>query len=190
MEYLWEMLVTSMHQSAVARMRGHIAHFMTLLSRQVPDHVRVSCSMGGILVKEMLVKAMQPGAPALHAQLRRQTRGLAFYATPHHGSWLADVGWNLRFLGASPAASVVHLKRGPQQEVLALSPLCRRDNLLQDAVPAADRSSFGGVSQHIIWSCAPAQPNLASSPLHLYQRHHRVRSQDLVWCEIWLHRQF
>lgn len=78
------------------------------------------CSMGGILVKEMLVKSMQPGAPARHARLRRQTRGLAFYATPHHGSWLADVGWNLRFLGASPAASVVHLKRGPQQEVPAL----------------------------------------------------------------------
>ena len=74
--------------------------------------------MGGILVKEMLVKAMQPGAPAAHQRLRRATRGLAFYATPHHGSWLADVGWNLRFLGASPAASVVHLKRGPQQEVL------------------------------------------------------------------------
>ena len=70
------------------------------------------CSMGGILVKEMLVKSMQPGAPALHAQLRRQTRGLAFYATPHHGSWLADVGWNLRFLGASPAASVVHPQAG------------------------------------------------------------------------------
>ena len=85
------------------------------------------CSMGGILVKEMLVKSMQPGAPALHAQLRRQTRGLAFYATPHHGSWLADVGWNLRFLGASPAASVVHLKRGPQQEVL-LRPMSWRDS--------------------------------------------------------------
>ena len=74
--------------------------------------------MGGILIKEMLVKSMQPGAPAAHQQLQRQTRGLAFYATPHHGSWLADVGWNLRFLGASPAASVLHLKRGPQQEVL------------------------------------------------------------------------
>ena len=76
-----------------------------------------NCSMGGILVKEMLVKSLAPGAPAEHARLARATRGLAFYATPHHGSWLADVGWNLRFLGASPAASVVHLKRGPQQEV-------------------------------------------------------------------------
>ncbi len=69
------------------------------------------------MVKEMLVKSLAPGAPAEHARLARATRGLAFYATPHHGSWLADVGWNLRFLGASPAASVVHLKRGPQQEV-------------------------------------------------------------------------
>ena len=46
--------------------------------------------------------------------------GLAFYATPHHGSWLADVGWNLRYIGASPAASVVHLKPGPHLEVPAL----------------------------------------------------------------------
>ena len=40
---------------------------------------------GGILVKEMLVKSLAPGAPAEHARLARATRGLAFYATPHHG---------------------------------------------------------------------------------------------------------
>ena len=91
------------------------------------------CSMGGILIKEMLVKSMQPGAPTLHAQLQRQTRGLVFYATPHHGSWLADVGWNLRFLGASPAASVVHLKRGPQQEVMLFTPVVPRGRPMTSA---------------------------------------------------------
>jgi hypothetical protein len=75
--------------------------------------------MGGILVKEMLAKGLAPGAPRHHAALAHNTAGLAFYATPHHGSWLADVGWNLRFLGASPAASVVHLKPGPHLEARA-----------------------------------------------------------------------
>lgn len=77
-------------------------------------------SMGGILIKEMLAKSAAAGAPVHHRRLRDATAGLVFFATPHHGSWLADVGWNLRFLGASPASSVVHLKPGSHLEVRPL----------------------------------------------------------------------
>jgi hypothetical protein len=42
-----------------------------------------------------------------------RTRGVVFYACPHRGSWLAGIGWNLRFLGAAPAAPVSHLRSGP-----------------------------------------------------------------------------
>ncbi len=76
--------------------------------------------MGGILIKEMLAKSANEGAPAHHRRLLDATAGLVFYATPHHGSWLADIGWNLRFLGASPASSVVHLKPGSHLEVRPL----------------------------------------------------------------------
>ncbi|CAL8471570.1 g11112 [Coccomyxa elongata] len=78
--------------------------------------VFVCHSMGGILIKEMLAKSASEGAPLHHRALLDATAGLVFYATPHHGSWLADVGWNLRFLGASPASSVVHLKPGAHLE--------------------------------------------------------------------------
>ncbi|KAK9804176.1 hypothetical protein WJX73_009170 [Symbiochloris irregularis] len=76
----------------------------------------VAHSMGGILVKELLVKASQPGAPKHHERLARAVGGLVFYATPHMGSWIAAWGWNLRWLGASPAASVLHLRPGPHLE--------------------------------------------------------------------------
>lgn len=81
-------------------------------------------SMGGILIKEMLAKSASEGAPRHHRALLDATAGLVFYATPHHGSWLADVGWNLRFLGASPASSVVHLKPGAHLEVRHLLACC------------------------------------------------------------------
>ncbi|DBB05437.1 TPA: hypothetical protein ACH3X1_012401 [Trebouxia sp. C0004] len=76
----------------------------------------VTHSMGGILVKEMLDKALSEAAPAHHRQLAAATSGLVFYACPHLGSNLANIGWNLRYVGASPAASVVHLKPGKHLE--------------------------------------------------------------------------
>ena len=85
--------------------------------------------MGGVLIKEMLVRAMDLGAPAHHAAMADAATGLVFFATPHRGSWLADVGWNLRYVGASPAASVMHLKPGPHLEVELLSRLVRQANV-------------------------------------------------------------
>ena len=78
--------------------------------------------MGGILVKEMLAKALSETAPAHHRQLAAATSGLVFYACPHLGSNLANIGWNLRYVGASPAASVVHLKPGKHLEVSIMLP--------------------------------------------------------------------
>lgn len=74
-------------------------------------------SMGGILTKEMLAKAKAPVSADHHRQLAATAAGLVFYACPHNGTWLADIGWTLRFVGASPAASVLHLRAGPHLEV-------------------------------------------------------------------------
>ena len=68
-------------------------------------------------MKEMLAKAFSDKAPAHHRQLADSTSGLVFYACPHLGTNLANIGWNLRYVGASPAASVVHLKPGKHLEV-------------------------------------------------------------------------
>ena len=57
--------------------------------------------MGGILTKEMLAKALTDAAPGHRHDLATTAAGLVFYATPHVGSWLADIGWTLRFVGAS-----------------------------------------------------------------------------------------
>ena len=72
--------------------------------------------MGGILVKEMLRLACLETAPPHQRQLAAATVGLVFYACPHQGSWLANLGWNLRWLGASPASSVPYLVPGPHLE--------------------------------------------------------------------------
>lgn len=69
------------------------------------------------MTKEILGKAKAPGSPPHHRQIATSTAGLVFYACPHKGSWLADIGWTLRFVGASPAASVLHLIRGPHMDV-------------------------------------------------------------------------
>ena len=74
--------------------------------------VFVCHSLGGVLVKELLAAAAAPGAPPDVARIGAATVGAIFYACPHRGSWLARVGWNLRFLGASPASSVAHLRAG------------------------------------------------------------------------------
>ena len=65
----------------------------------------------------MLAEGLQEGAAANHRQLSCAAAGLVTYATPHFGTWLADVGWNLRYVGASPAAAVMHLKPGAHLEV-------------------------------------------------------------------------
>ncbi|XP_007943469.1 protein SERAC1 [Orycteropus afer afer] len=55
----------------------------------------VSHSMGGLLVKKMLLEASKK--PELSA-LVNKTRGMVFYSVPHHGSRLAEYSVNYRYL--------------------------------------------------------------------------------------------
>ncbi|ERE85011.1 protein SERAC1 isoform X4 [Cricetulus griseus] len=55
----------------------------------------ISHSMGGLLVKKMLLEASRK--PELSA-LINNTRGMIFYSVPHHGSRLAEYSVNIRYL--------------------------------------------------------------------------------------------
>ncbi|XP_036173069.1 protein SERAC1 isoform X2 [Myotis myotis] len=57
--------------------------------------VWVSHSMGGLLVKKMLLEASQN--PEMNTVIDN-TRGIIFYSVPHHGSHLADYSVNVRYL--------------------------------------------------------------------------------------------
>ncbi|XP_004674216.1 PREDICTED: protein SERAC1 [Condylura cristata] len=57
--------------------------------------VWVSHSMGGLLVKKMLLEASKK--PEMNAVVNN-TRGIIFYSVPHHGSHLAEYSVNARYL--------------------------------------------------------------------------------------------
>ena len=125
------------------------------------------CSMGGILVKEMLRLACLETAPPHQRQLAAATVGLVFYACPHRGSWLANLGWNLRWLGASPASSVPYLVPGPHLEAscCACCTVCHRIALHNAWYQGCSWRLVAGAAEH-----APSrmvlQPHLAPG-LHL-----------------------
>ncbi|XP_055289058.1 protein SERAC1 isoform X2 [Moschus berezovskii] len=57
--------------------------------------VWVSHSMGGLLVKKMLLEASKK--PEM-STIINNTRGIIFYSVPHHGSHLAEYSVNIRYL--------------------------------------------------------------------------------------------
>ncbi|XP_051501289.1 protein SERAC1-like [Myxocyprinus asiaticus] len=57
--------------------------------------VWVAHSMGGLLVKKMLLDASKD--PDLSA-LIKNTKGILFYSVPHHGTFMAEYSRNIRFL--------------------------------------------------------------------------------------------
>lgn len=67
----------------------------------------VSHSMGGLLVKKMLVNASKD--EGMH-DLVKNTRGIAFYSVPHHGSRLAEYSVNARLL-LFPSVEVKELSK-------------------------------------------------------------------------------
>ncbi|XP_043919197.1 protein SERAC1 [Protopterus annectens] len=69
--------------------------------------VWVAHSMGGLLVKKMLVDAWKD--PEMHP-LINNTEGIVFYSVPHHGSHLAEYSINVRFL-LFPSVEVKELSK-------------------------------------------------------------------------------
>lgn len=57
--------------------------------------VWVAHSMGGLLVKKMLLDASQD--PEMHGLLQN-TKGIMFYSVPHHGTFMAEYSVNVRYL--------------------------------------------------------------------------------------------
>lgn len=69
--------------------------------------VWVSHSMGGLLVKKMLVDASKN--PEMD-KIVNNTRGIVFYSVPHHGSQLAEYSINARYL-LFPSVEVKELSK-------------------------------------------------------------------------------
>ncbi|XP_014805996.1 PREDICTED: protein SERAC1 [Calidris pugnax] len=69
--------------------------------------VWVSHSMGGLLVKKMLVEASKN--PEMD-KIVNNTRGIIFYSVPHHGSQLAEYSINARYL-LFPSVEVKELSK-------------------------------------------------------------------------------
>ncbi|XP_056284719.1 protein SERAC1 [Pseudoliparis swirei] len=57
--------------------------------------VWVAHSMGGLLVKKMLLDASED--PDMHALLKN-TKGIMFYSVPHHGTFMAEYSVSVRYL--------------------------------------------------------------------------------------------
>ncbi|XP_041660677.1 protein SERAC1 isoform X2 [Cheilinus undulatus] len=57
--------------------------------------VWVAHSMGGLLVKKMLLDAVED--PDMH-ELLKNTKGILFYSVPHHGTFMAEYSVNVRYL--------------------------------------------------------------------------------------------
>ncbi|KAM6181015.1 protein SERAC1 isoform 2-T2 [Erethizon dorsatum] len=75
----------------------------------------ISHSMGGLLVKKMLLEASKE--PEMSGVIKN-TRGIIFYSVPHHGSRLAEYSVNIRYL-LFPSLEVKELsKDSPALKIL------------------------------------------------------------------------
>jgi pimeloyl-ACP methyl ester carboxylesterase len=94
--------------------------------------VFVCHSMGGLVVKEIIGRGTERDAPQSMRLISKAAAGAVFYSVPHAGSRLADVGWKLRYLGASPSRAVANLKTDPHlhdETNDIIRGLCKRDKL-------------------------------------------------------------
>uniref|UniRef100_A0A8C2DI37 Serine active site containing 1 n=1 Tax=Cyprinus carpio TaxID=7962 RepID=A0A8C2DI37_CYPCA len=76
--------------------------------------VWVAHSMGGLLVKKMLLDASKDPD---HSPLIKNTKGILFYSVPHHGMFMAEYSVNVQYL-LFPSIEVKELCRGIVNKIL------------------------------------------------------------------------
>jgi hypothetical protein len=109
-------------------------------------------SMGGVIVKEIIGRGTMKDAPQSLRKISKSAAGVVFYSVPHAGSRLADLGWKLRYLGASPSRAVAHLKTDPHLHEVnsVIRDLCRRDKLRVLSFSEGLPTKLSYVSTHIV----------------------------------------
>ena len=109
-------------------------------------------SMGGVIVKEIIGRGTMKEAPQSLQKISKSAAGVIFYSVPHAGSRLADFGWKLRYLGASPSRAVAHLKTDPHLHEMnsVIRDLCRRDKLRVLSFSEGLPTKLSYVSTHIV----------------------------------------
>ena len=94
-----DLLTRAASPAAAPHPRGHLTGQSSTGIAQAPYRSSVwkltleRCSMGGVLIKDLLARAASPAAVPHHQRLAANTVGLIFFACPHRGSWLANWGW-------------------------------------------------------------------------------------------------
>lgn len=131
---------------------NHLADRLTAAGIGSRPVVFVCHSMGGIVVKEIIGRGTQKDAPPSLQKVSKATAGLVFYSVPHAGSRLADLGWSLRYIGASPSRAVAHLKTDPHLHEMnsVIRDLCRRDKLNVLSFSEGLPTKLSYLSTHIV----------------------------------------
>lgn len=131
---------------------NHLADRLTAAGIGSRPVVFVCHSMGGIVVKEIIGRGTQKDAPPSLRKISNAAAGLVFYSVPHAGSRLADLGWSLRYIGASPSRAVAHLKTDPHLHEMnsVIRDLCRRDKLNVLSFSEGLPTKLSYLSTHIV----------------------------------------
>lgn len=118
----------------------------------------MSCSLGGVLAKELLARGLGSEPGSAGGRIVAATTGLVTYSTPHAGSWLADWGWRLRcVLCRRPLVDVLPFDDGSGMTDFLLLPGPRIALLLQKRLSKVDM-----LRCHVV--CCLMLPDAAMQP--------------------------
>jgi len=131
---------------------NHLAEKLSAAGIGSRPVVFICHSMGGIIVKEIIGQGTERDASPALRKISKASVGAVFYSVPHAGSKLADLGWTLRYLGASPSRAVAHLKTDPHLHEMnsVIRDMCRRGRLQVLSFSEGLPTKLSYVSTHIV----------------------------------------